>query len=81
MKEGPGPDGFIAKFYQIIRDTNGSEVLRAVQSIFQTNKLLKQLNTITVTFNPKDKKLLNYQNWTNLSYCNILYKCLAKINY
>ncbi|XP_074296937.1 uncharacterized protein LOC141627603 [Silene latifolia] len=68
--------------FQIIkrgRTVIGDEVCAAVQDVFNSGKLLKQLNATTVTLIPKCKMPTYVHQFRPIACCNVLYKCISKI--
>ncbi|XP_074305237.1 uncharacterized protein LOC141640287 [Silene latifolia] len=77
--KSPGPDGYTSQFYKDAWDIVGNDVLCAVKDFFLTGKLLKQLNTTTLTLIPKIDNPASVLDFRPIACCNTLYKCLAKV--
>lgn len=57
----------------------GQHVTDAVQENLEDGKMLKQLNATVINFIPKVTKPENIGQVRPISCCNILYKCISKI--
>lgn len=51
--KAPGPDGYPAEFYQKAWPVIGADVVAAINSFFDSNILLKEVNATIVTLVPK----------------------------
>uniref|UniRef100_A0A803LM05 Reverse transcriptase domain-containing protein n=1 Tax=Chenopodium quinoa TaxID=63459 RepID=A0A803LM05_CHEQI len=74
-----GPDGFGSNFFKECLDIVGSDINRAVLNFQKTGKLPKEINTTSITLIPKTKCLVNVKEFRPISYCNVVYKCIAKV--
>ncbi|XP_074316134.1 uncharacterized protein LOC141652515 [Silene latifolia] len=54
-----GPDGYTSQFYKDAYTTVGKDVIQAVKEFFITGKLLKQVNSTTLTLIPKKDRPLS----------------------
>ena len=77
--KAPRPDGFTALFYQKSWNTVGNDVVLAVQSFFRNGRLLKEVNTTSLTQVPKINNPSKLSDFRPISCCNILYKCISGI--
>ncbi|KNA05116.1 hypothetical protein SOVF_193340, partial [Spinacia oleracea] len=53
--KAPGPDGFGSHFFKENWHIVGGDITRAVLDFFKTGKLLKEINSTTITLIPKTK--------------------------
>lgn len=77
--KAPGPDGYTAEFFKKSWEIVGSDVIEAVLSFFAAGKMLRDINTTSVTLVPKVSNALKVTDFRPISYCNIIYKCISKI--
>ncbi|XP_074266335.1 uncharacterized protein LOC141588810 [Silene latifolia] len=77
--KAPGLDGYSSAFFKDSWTVIGDEVCAAVQDVFNSGKLLKQLNATTVTLIPKCKMPTYVHQFRPIACCNVLYKCISKI--
>ena len=77
--KSPGPDGFSSSFFQDNWDVVKRDVCEAVLSFLHTGKLLKELNSMTITLVPKTECPDNVTDFRPISYCNVLYKVATKM--
>ena len=78
-EKAPGPDGYNALFFQKNWKVVGEEVTQAVQSFFETGKLLKAINHTFVTLMPKIPSASSLTDYRPISCCNVLYKIITKV--
>ncbi|KAM1229525.1 hypothetical protein ACFX2G_040692 [Malus domestica] len=69
------PPFFFQKFWGIV----GSDVTRAITTIFQSRKLLKQINYTHVSLIPKVKTLKDLSHFRPLSLCNVIFKIASMV--
>ncbi|XP_074288384.1 uncharacterized protein LOC141613546 [Silene latifolia] len=74
-----GPDGFSSQFYKDAWDIIGGDVIKAVQDLFCTGKILKQVNTTKLTLIPKVQNPTSVSEFRPIACCNIIYKVIAKV--
>lgn len=74
-----GPDGFTTKFYKSARSVVGEDVMVAIQSLFESGLLLKELNATILTLVPKKSNASFMGDFRPITCCNVLYKCITKI--
>ncbi|XP_056695412.1 uncharacterized protein [Spinacia oleracea] len=77
--KAPGPDGFGSHFFKENWIIVGEDVTKAVLEIFHTGKLLKEINSTTITLIPKTKCPKSVTEFRPISCCNVIYKCITKI--
>jgi hypothetical protein len=74
-----GADGFNAGFFKRMWHIVGEDVINAVSSFFQTHRMLKEMNTTSISLVPKVANPKRLTDFRPISCCNIVYKCIAKI--
>ncbi|KAK2652935.1 hypothetical protein Ddye_012791 [Dipteronia dyeriana] len=77
--KAPGPDGFNAHFFKITWDIVSEDVINANQEFFRSGYLLKELNTTILVLVPKIPNPFTMKDFRPISFCNTLYKIIAKI--
>ncbi|GJY75471.1 RNA-directed DNA polymerase, eukaryota, reverse transcriptase zinc-binding domain protein [Tanacetum coccineum] len=77
--KGPGPDGFIAKFFKRAWHVIGMDVCNAVKEFFAGGKLLRELNATLITLVPKVRTPNKVTDFRPIACCNVAYKCISKI--
>ncbi|KAL2224782.1 UNVERIFIED_CONTAM: putative mitochondrial protein [Sesamum indicum] len=75
----PGPDGYSSGFYKKAWPVVGQEITKAVLDFFSTGKLLKQINSTILMVIPKVHSPTSIADFRPISYCNVLYKIIAKL--
>lgn len=65
--KSPGPDGFNGAFFKAFWDIIGMDLVRAIQSIFLGNNLLRQVNDTFVTLVPKVKNASSLDQFRPIS--------------
>jgi len=74
-----GADGFNAGFFKRMWHIVGEDVINVVSSFFQTHRMLKEMNTTSISLVPKVANPKRLTDFRPISCCNIVYKCIAKI--
>ncbi|XP_062112848.1 uncharacterized protein LOC133824003 [Humulus lupulus] len=77
--KAPGPDGFGSCFYQDNWELVGSDVVSAVLSFLRSGKILKAINTTTITLIPKSSCPRSVSDFRSISCCNVIYKAASKV--
>ena len=73
-----GPDGLPTLFYKKYWNVVGSSVTEAIQSIFKSGKILKEVNNSLLVLIPKNN-CLSVNHYRPISLCNTVYKAISKI--
>jgi len=77
--KAPGPNGFNTGFFKRMWHIVGEDVINAVSSFFQTRRMLKEMNTTSISLIPKVVNPTRLTDFHPISGCNTAYKCIAKI--
>ncbi|XP_048492374.1 uncharacterized protein LOC125493253 [Beta vulgaris subsp. vulgaris] len=77
--KAPGPDGYTSCFFKKAWPCIGEDIINAVLNFFQTGKLLKQLNTITLCLIPKVEQPIDVSQFRPIACCNVMYKAISKM--
>ena len=77
--KAPGPDGYNANFFQCTWHIIGKDVCVAIKDFFATGRLLKSINSTSLSLVPKKENPTDLRNFRPISCCNTLYKCISKI--
>lgn len=77
--KAPGPDGFIAAFYQKNWNVVGREVSKVVLSFLHSGVMLKEINQTYITLIPKTRNPVSVNDFRPISLCNVLYKIIARV--
>ncbi|XP_074264272.1 uncharacterized protein LOC141586807 [Silene latifolia] len=77
--KSPGPDGYSSQFFKDSWEIVGGDVVAAIKDFFQTGKLLKQVNTTSITLIPKTDNPTSVLEFRPIACCNTVYKVLAKV--
>nr|DAD39805.1 TPA_asm: hypothetical protein HUJ06_014128 [Nelumbo nucifera] len=76
--KAPGPDGYIAFFFQHYWSSLGTDIIQLVSDFFQSGQLVKEINNTCITFTPKCKNSERPSDYRPISLCNIIYKIITK---
>uniref|UniRef100_A0A803P279 Reverse transcriptase n=1 Tax=Cannabis sativa TaxID=3483 RepID=A0A803P279_CANSA len=77
--KAPGPDGFGSAFYHDNWALVGTKIVEAILSFLSTGKMLKEINTTTITLIPKATCPKSVADFRPISCCNVLYKTATKV--
>ncbi|XP_015159339.1 uncharacterized protein [Solanum tuberosum] len=77
--KSPGPEGYDSGFYKAAWSLVGEDVTNAVQEFFQNSKILRQINSTSITLNPKIEVPEVASQYRPISYSNVIYKCISKL--
>ncbi|KAK0607494.1 hypothetical protein LWI29_015785 [Acer saccharum] len=77
--KAPGLDGYNAHFFKKTWHIVGDDVINTIQEFFHSGLLLKKLNATIVALVPKVPNPSKMTDFRPISYCNTLYKIIAKI--
>ena len=72
FNKSSGPDGYSIEFIRTSWDTVGPDIIKAVSEFFRNGRLLKDLNTTTITLIPKKPKASSFGRLPSdqlLQYC------------
>jgi len=76
--KAPDPDGVSADFYKKSWGVMGVDVTEAVLHFFQNGKILKAINSTSITLVPEVRNASKALDSRPISCCFILYKCISK---
>ncbi|XP_074292948.1 uncharacterized protein LOC141619825 [Silene latifolia] len=77
--KSPGPDEYTRRFYKDAWSEISDDVTSAITDFFYSRKLLKQINSTTLTLIPKCESPQNVLQFRPIAYCNMIYKAISKI--
>jgi hypothetical protein len=77
--KAPGPDGFLALFYQTHWEFLHEEICQAVRSFLDGSPLLEGLCDSVIVLIPKVTNPEHLKNYHPISLCNVLYKIALKV--
>ncbi|XP_062080448.1 uncharacterized protein LOC133785213 [Humulus lupulus] len=77
--KSPGPDGFSSYFFQDNWEVVGDKVCEAILSFLHSWKLLKEVNSTTLTLIPKGKCPESVMDFRPIACCNVVYKTATKL--
>lgn len=77
--KAPGPDGFLACFYQQHWATIGQEARRAVLSFLNSGIIDAADNNTFIALIPKASPSTKVTEFRPISLCNVLYKLIVKV--
>ena len=74
LDKAPGLDGYTTFFFQQMWHIVGPDITFAVQSFFADGKLLKEINTTSLTLVPKIPNPSKLSEYRPISCCNLIYQ-------
>uniref|UniRef100_A0A803Q619 Reverse transcriptase domain-containing protein n=1 Tax=Cannabis sativa TaxID=3483 RepID=A0A803Q619_CANSA len=77
--KAPGPDGYGSAFFQDNWKIVGNDTVEAILSFLNSGKILKEINTTTITLIPKTKCPKSVVDFRPISCCNVIYKDTTKV--
>ena len=75
----PGPDCIGSQFFKDAWHLVGDDVVKAVLNFFRTGKLLKEVNSTSISLIPKTYHPTHVSQFRPISCCSLLYKCITKM--
>lgn len=80
-RKAPGPDGFVAAFYQDNWGWLVKDIVQSALTFFESGFMLKELNNTLITLIPKVPNPQCVGDFRPISLCNVLYlyKLLSKV--
>eukprot|EP00253_Pinus_taeda_P029818 PITA_29818 len=81
MKKGkaPGPDGFMAEFYQAGWQFLGQDILEVVEESRIKHRMWSGMNSTFITLIPKTNNSEEAQGFRPIALCNVIYKIIATL--
>ncbi|XP_074301525.1 uncharacterized protein LOC141632926 [Silene latifolia] len=73
--KAPGPDGYSSQFFKDAYSVVGKDILKAVKEFFDSGKLLKQVNSTTLTLIPKKDRPISAADFTPIVCYDLLMFC------
>ncbi|XP_074314393.1 uncharacterized protein LOC141649604 [Silene latifolia] len=77
--KAPGPDGFSSQFFKDSFEVVGKDLIEAVQEFFCSGKMVKQINSTTLTLIPKKARPGTVADFRPIACCNVIYKIISKV--
>ncbi|XP_074315297.1 uncharacterized protein LOC141651485 [Silene latifolia] len=74
-----GPDGYTSQSYRDAWDIVGDDICEAILNVFETGKLLTQINATFITLIPKVDRHVSVKHYRPISCCNVIYKVISKL--
>lgn len=79
VEKSPGPDGFLALFFQKIWDILAKDILELVEESRKGGFILKDFNNIFIALIPKKAEMNSFDDFCPISLCNSIYKIISKV--
>ena len=76
--KSPGPDELTIEFFQGFYDLVKEDLLKIVQESQRVGKVLGALNFTFLALIPKKQNPASFEEFRPISYCNVVYKLIAK---
>ena len=77
--KSPGPDGFTLECYLGFYDLLKKDILKVVKESQRSGKVLGMINSTFLTLISKKQKPQSFDEFKPISYCNMIYKIIAKV--
>ena len=77
--KAPGPDGFMAGFFQTHWNVVGPSITNAVLNFLNGGQLPEGVNQTTIVLIPKIKNPQELKSFRPISLCNVIYKLCSKV--
>lgn len=77
--KAPGPDRYGSQFFKESWSIVGKVVTEAVLEFFQSGKMLRAMNTTTITLIPKSTHASTVGDYRPIACCNVVYKIISKM--
>lgn len=76
--KAPGPDGFLARFFQRNWEVMKGDVIEVVRYFFHSKSLPVGVNDTVVVLIPKNDNPETLKEFRPISLCNVIYKVVSK---
>lgn len=77
--KSPGPDGFNVNSFIHCWDWVWDDFIKAVKFLFSSCRMPMGINSTALAIIPKSENPSSMADFRLISYCNTIYKCIAKI--
>jgi hypothetical protein len=78
LMKAPGPDGYLARFFQQNWDIIKKQIINAVKDFFSSRIMPAGINDIAIVLIPKSNEAANLKDYRPISLCNVVYKVISK---